>query len=547
MDVTRSSAWQWLAAHAASMAGMHMRELFAREPDRHPRLTIDTGDVFLDYSKNRVVDETLDLLREFARQAGLPQAIEALFRGDRINVTENRPALHCALRRTGGPPLLVDGTDVGVAVAGVHARMREAVAGLESGRHRGATGARFTDVVLIGIGGSYLGPLLACRALEHRRRSALRLHFVANLDAWDLATVVAPLTAATTLFIVASKSFTTQETFTNAASARRWLEDGLPAGADAGLHFWALTANPAAALRFGIAPGRTLEFWEWVGGRYSLWSAIGLPLAILLGMEGYEALLAGAERMDRHFRETPFEDNAPVTLGLLSIWYTNFLGAHSHAVVPYDQRLALLPEYLQQLDMESNGKRVTLSGEPVGCATAPVLWGGVGTNSQHAFFQLLHQGTRLVPVDFVAVLDPELKRPPHHDLLLANCFAQSRALMWGRTAAEARAELEAAGTVPAEVARLLPHRVFPGNVPSNTLLLPRLDAGGLGALIALYEHRTYVQGALWNINPFDQWGVELGKQMAKTIERDLEDGAAGDYDSSTAGLLARYRAVIRDP
>lgn len=544
-DVTALPAWAALVRHRDAVAGLHLRELFADDPQRVRRMSIDTGLLFLDYSKNRVTGETLDLLRRLAREAGLADAVAAMFAGARINVTEDRPVLHTALRARPEDPL--NGVDPAIraAVERVKAQMRACVEDLTGGRLRGATGKPITDLVSIGIGGSHLGPLLATRALAHRNRSPLRLHFVANLDPRDIDAVLARVDPAAALFIIASKSFTTLETCTNAATVRRWLEERLPAGADAGAHFAAVTANAAAARELGIAASRIFEFWDWVGGRYSLWSAIGLPVAAALGMDGFEEMLDGARAMDLHFREAPLEENLPVTLALLGVWYTNFLGAETHAVVPYDQRLELLPDYLQQLDMESNGKRVTREGRPVPCATAPVLWGGIGTNAQHAFFQLLHQGTRLVPVDFIAVLDPEIELPPHHELLIANCFAQARALMWGRTEEEARAELTAAGHSETDIARLLPHRVFPGNAPSNTLLLPRLTPRSFGALLAAYEHKTFVQGVLWGINSFDQWGVELGKHMARAIERGLAGAAEGQFDASTAALMARYRAARR--
>jgi len=533
--------WQALVRHAETMREVHLRTLMADDPQRFARLSIEAAGLLLDYSKNRISDETLGLLRELADAAQLRGSVRALFAGERVNPTEDRAALHTALRNRGTGPVHVDGEDVMPAVRRVLGQMRECVEQLHEGRLQGATGRAFTDVVAIGIGGSYLGPLLASRALAHHRRGGIGLHFVANLDPRDIDPVLARLDPETTLFLVASKSFTTVETATNAATARGWLARFLPEGADPGVHFLAVTANTGAAQALGIARARVFEFWDWVGGRYSLWSAIGLPIALLLGMDGFEEMLDGAWQMDRHFLEAPLEANLPVTLALLGVWYTNFLGAHSHAVVPYDQRLELLPAYLQQLDMESNGKRVTRDGRAVDYHTAPVLWGGLGTNCQHAFFQLLHQGTRLVPVDFIAVLDPELDLPPHHELLIANCFAQSRALMLGRDAPATRAALEAEGLAPDRIEQLLPHKVFPGNAPSNTIVLQSLSAAAFGALIAAYEHKTFAQSAIWGINCFDQWGVELGKQMAREIGADFAAGAAHDYDPSTRALIERYR------
>ncbi|MGE0385484.1 MAG: glucose-6-phosphate isomerase [Gammaproteobacteria bacterium] len=544
-DPTALPEWKALERHAQSMRGVHMRDLFSADAGRAARMSTDVGALFADWSKHRVTDETLAHLHALANAAQLPAAIHALFSGTKVNTTEDRAAMHWALRAAPQDGAATASSETGQAVRAVHAQMRAWLQALSTGDLRGATGAPFTDVVSIGIGGSYLGPMLAAQACGGQG-TGVRVHFVANLDAHDLIPRLERLDPAATLFIIASKSFTTLETFTNAETARRWLAAGLPAGADVGRHFVAITANTRAATAFGIDPANVFAFWDWVGGRYSLWSAIGLPAAIALGMDGFLELLAGARAKDEHFRTAPLARNLPATLGLIGLWYANFLGAQSQAVVVYDERLRALPEYLQQLDMESNGKRVTHGGRTVAADTAPILWGGVGTNAQHAFFQLLHQGTRLVPVDFIAAIDPGLDVPPHHDLLLANCFAQARALMWGRTEAEARAEL-AAQNQPAEaVARLAPHKVFPGNAPSTTILLPRLSPASLGALIALYEHRTYVQGAIWGINSFDQWGVELGKQMALAIQRDLDGAGAGaHYDASTAALIARYRAGRR--
>jgi glucose-6-phosphate isomerase len=422
--------------------------------------------------------------------------------------------------------------------------MREFVAKVHSGEWRGYTGLRITDAINIGIGGSHLGPMMATTALGADRHANLKVHFVANVDSSDIARVLAQINPETCLFVIASKTFTTQETMLNAHTARAWLLEHLGDPAAVAKHFVAVSTNISKVQEFGIDAANTFDFWDWVGGRYSLWSAIGLPIALSIGMDKFEELLAGAHMMDEHFRTAEFGQNMPVILALLGIWYANFFGAESYAVIPYDEYLAFLPAHLQQLDMESNGKQVTLSGDPVACSTGPIVWGATGTNGQHAFFQLLHQGTHLVPVDFLAALEPRHLIGEHHALLLANCFAQSQALMRGLSADEVSSVLGSSGLPPEEAQTLVPHRVFPGNRPSNTLLYRKLTPKNLGALIALYEHKVFVQGAIWDINSFDQWGVELGKKLALGIHAAFKQGGDQTHDASTAGLVARYRKSL---
>ncbi|RMD79418.1 MAG: glucose-6-phosphate isomerase [Gammaproteobacteria bacterium] len=531
-------AWRALAEHHRELRGLHLRGLFARDPGRFQALSLEEGALFLDYSKHRVTAETLGLLFQLAREARVEERREAMFAGQRINTTEGRAVLHVALRNRSRRPILVDGRDVMPEVEAVLARMRRFTEALRSGSWRGWTGRPITDVVNIGIGGSDLGPAMATQALRPYHDGP-RCHFVSNVDGSHLHDTLAGLDPETTLFIVASKTFTTQETLTNARSARRWLLERAGDEAAVARHFVAVSTNAEAVRVFGIDTEHMFEFWDWVGGRYSMWSAIGLPIAVAVGMDRFEELLAGAHAMDEHFRTAPLERNLPVILGLLGIWYTDFFGAATHAVLPYDQHLQRLPAYLQQLEMESNGKRVTLEGEPVGYPTCPVVWGEPGTNGQHAFYQLLHQGTQLVPADFILPLQPHHPLAEHHRILVANCLAQTEALMKGRTEEEARAELRAQGLPEPEVERLVPHRVFPGNRPSSTILLERLTPFALGQLVALYEHKVFVQGTIWGINSFDQWGVELGKQLAKAILPELEGAPVGPHDASTAGLIRR--------
>ena len=516
--------------------------MFLDDPARFDRFSLKLGNLLFDYSKNRISTETIKLLVSLAEQSGLPAAIESMFGGDRINSTEHRAALHTALRNRSERPVLVDGKDVMPDIRRVLELMRNFSDAVRSGIHTGHTGKAIRDIVNIGIGGSDLGPLMVCEALKPYAKENLRAHFVSNVDATQLVETLKILDAETTLFIVSSKTFTTQETLTNAHSARAWLVAELGDEQAVAKHFAAVSTNLEATAKFGINPQNVFEFWDWVGGRYSLWSAIGLPIALYLGMDRFEELLGGAYAMDEHFRAAPPDQNIPVLMGLLGVWYGNFFGACSNAVLPYDQYLHRFPAYLQQLEMESNGKRVDRDGNPVDYDTGMVMWGEPGTNGQHAFYQLIHQGTRMIPADFLAPLHSQNPLGEHHNILLANCFAQTEALMVGKTAAEARDELEAQGLQGAALEALLPHKVFPGNKPTNTLLFDKLDPHTLGMLIAIYEHKVFVQSVVWNINPFDQWGVELGKQLAGKILPELRDAAsAGKHDASTSGLIGYYR------
>jgi glucose-6-phosphate isomerase len=541
--ITQSPAWQALERHAVSASKLHMRDLFAADPGRFGKLSVRLGDLLLDYSKNRVTTETMLLLFDLARTAGIEMWRERMFSGDRINNTEDRAVLHVALRNTPNRPIFMDGKDVMPDVARVRAHMRAFSEAVRTGSWRGATGQAITDVVNIGIGGSDLGPVMVTEALKPYQLPELRVHFVSNVDGTHISETLKNLRPETSLFIIASKTFTTQETMANAESAKAWLVESL--GPDAvAKHFVALSTNEAAVRAFGINPDNMFEFWDWVGGRFSLWSAIGLPIAIAVGMDNFDALCAGARAMDEHFRATPLEGNLPVILALIGIWNTDFLGAETYAVLPYDQYLHRLPAYLQQADMESNGKYVSRDGSRVSCKTGPILFGEPGTNGQHSFYQLVHQSTRMVPCDFIA---PAISHNPignHHALLLSNFFAQPEALMRGKTAAEVRAELESAGLAGPDLEELVPHKVFDGNRPTNSILVRRIDPYTLGLLIALYEHKIFVQGIIWQINSFDQWGVELGKQLAKAILPELELGdQVAAHDSSTNGLINAYKAM----
>ncbi len=537
-----SAAWQALSAHYEAIKPRHMRQMFQDDPARFEKFSVRLDSLLFDYSKNRINEETIRLLADLAKQAGLPACIGRMFNGDKINSTEQRAALHTALRNRSNLSVHVDGKDVMPDVRRVLGLMRRFSDAVRNGEHRGYTGKTIRDIVNIGIGGSDLGPLMVCEALKPYASPALRAHFVSNIDSSHLSETLKQLDAETTLFIISSKTFTTQETLTNARSARAWLVGKLGAKIDDGQavarHFAAVSTNLEATAQFGINPEYVFEVWDWVGGRYSLWSAIGLPIALYLGMDRFEELLEGAYVMDMHFRNTPPNKNIPVLMGLLGIWYGNFFGAGSNAVLPYDQYLHRFPAYLQQLDMESNGKGVDRDGDPVDYDTGMVVWGEPGTNGQHAFYQLIHQGTRMIPADFLAPLHSQDPLGEHHAILLANCFAQTEALMLGKTAAEARTGLLAQGMQDEALGALLPHNVFPGNKPTNTLLFDKLDPHTLGMLIALYEHKVFVQSVVWNINPFDQWGVELGKQLAGKILPELQHAAATTrHDPSTSGLI----------
>jgi len=514
-----------------------MRELFERDPGRFERFSAEGAGLFLDYSKNRITDTTMGLLFELAREADVAGRMEAMFSGQRINATENRAVLHVALRADKTESILVDGVNVVEQVHRVLDQMEGFTDRVRSGAWKGCTGEPITDVVNIGIGGSDLGPRMVTAALDFYRQPSLNFHFVSNIDGTHVAQVLGRVRPESTLFIIASKTFTTQETLTNAHTARDWFLRSGAGESDVAKHFVALSTNEQAVRAFGIDPANMFAFWDWVGGRYSLWSAIGLPIALAVGMENFRELLAGARDMDRHFCTTPFARNIPVLLALLGVWYRNFQGFEAHAVLPYDQYLALLPAYLQQADMESNGKGVTVKGQPVTYATGPILWGEPGTNGQHAFYQLLHQGTTVVPCDFLVAVNPLHAIGEHHAILLANFLAQTEALMRGRTRDEAQREL--AGLAPEARAALTPHKTFPGNRPSNSLLYDRLTPRALGSLIAMYEHKIFVQGVVWGINSFDQMGVELGKQLAGVILPELRGERAAVHDASTSGLLRR--------
>lgn len=541
--LTESPAWQALAAHNKAIREVHMRDLFAQDPSRFEKLSLRFEDWLVDYSKNRVTDETMKLLVTLAEQVGLRKAIDQMFGGEKINRTENRAVLHVALRNRSNRPMLVDGKDVMPDVNAVLAKMRGFTERLRSGEWKGQTGKPITDVVNIGIGGSDLGPLMVCEALKPYGKPGLKVHFVSNVDGTHLAETVKALDPATTLFVVASKTFTTQETITNARSARAWLVERL---GDAAVpkHFVAVSTNAAEVSKFGIDTENMFGFWDWVGGRYSLWSAIGLPIACFIGMDRFEELLTGAHAMDEHFRTQPFDKNLPVLLAMLGVWYANFFGAETHAILPYDQYLHRFPAYFQQGDMESNGKGVDRDGRPItDYTTGPIIWGEPGTNGQHAFYQLIHQGTRLVPCDFIAPIETHNPMGDHHRKLLANFFAQPEALMRGKTAEEARKELEASGMPAEKVEMLVPHKTFPGNRPANSILVKRITPHTLGALIAMYEHKIFTQGIVWNIFSFDQWGVELGKQLANKILPEFEGGApVTAHDASTNGLINFYKA-----
>jgi glucose-6-phosphate isomerase len=536
--LTSSPIWQALAAHAADMRGMSLRELFDRDPQRFERFSLRLDDFLLDYSKNRISEQTLGLLFDLARQRDLDGWRDRMFAGDRINITENRAVLHTALRNRSNRPVEADGRDVMPDVNRVLAHMGRFASAVRDGAWTGHDGRQITDVVNIGIGGSDLGPYMACEALRPYGHADLRMHFVSNVDGTHIAETLKRCDPATTLFIVASKTFTTQETLANAHSARRWFLGKVGDETAIAKHFVAVSTNEAEVRKFGIDPDNMFEFWDWVGGRYSLWSAIGLPIAIYIGMDRFEELLAGGHAMDEHFRTAPLEANMPVILGLIGAWYVNFFGAAAYAVLPYDQYLHRFPAYLQQLDMESNGKSVDRDGQPVDYDTGPILFGEPGTNGQHAFYQLIHQGTRTIPCDFLAAGETQNPLGHHHPILLSNFLAQTEALMRGKNADEVRAELEASGKSPADIDFLLAHKLFEGNRPTNSMLFRRLDPHTLGMLIALYEHKVFVQGILWNINSYDQWGVELGKQLAKVILPELtEGGRATGHDASTNGLI----------
>ncbi len=543
-NLTGTPAWKALGKHWQEMRDAHMRDLFDADPERFDRFSLQLGDLLLDYSKNRITDETVRLLFALARQADVEAWRDRMFAGEKINFTEDRAVLHVALRNRSNRPIRVDGRDVVPDVNRVLEQMRAFTGQVRDGSWRGHTGKEITDVVNIGIGGSDLGPVMVTEALKPYTSERLKVHFVSNVDGAHLHECLKGLDPACTLFVVASKTFTTQETMTNARSARSWLLDSLGDEAATARHFVALSTNGEAVSSFGIDTANMFEFWDWVGGRYSLWSSIGLPIALAIGMDRFEELLAGAHAMDEHFRTAPLEENMPVLLALLGVWYRNFAGYRSHALLPYDQYLHRFPAYFQQGDMESNGKYVSRQGRHVDYDTGPIIWGEPGTNGQHAFYQLIHQGTEIIPADFIAAVEPQHPLRSHHPILIANFLAQTEALMRGKTADEARAELQGQGLSGAALDRLLPHKVFQGNRPTNSILYRRLDPKTLGTLISLYEHKIFVQGVIWEINSFDQWGVELGKQLANRILPELEaDDPVESHDSSTNGLANRYKAL----
>ncbi|GAB3533302.1 glucose-6-phosphate isomerase [Pontibacter brevis] len=538
---TQAKAWQKLEKHYQEIAPKHLRELFEQDPQRFEKFSLQLEDMLFDLSKNRITEETLSLLTELAEETELPAAIESMFRGEPINATEGRAVLHTALRNFSDETLEVDGENVLPEVREVQQQMKAFCGKLHSGEWTGYTGKAINHVVNIGIGGSDLGPQMVCEALKSYKKENIEISFISNVDGTDAAEVLRHLNPETTLFIIASKTFTTKETITNAKTAREWFLKKAEDKEYVKKHFVALSTNVEAVVEFGIAPENTFRFWDWVGGRFSLWSAIGLSIACALGYDKFEELLKGAEAMDKHFRQAPLRQNIPVQLALLSIWYTNFFGCQTHAVLPYDQYLRLLPDYLQQLMMESNGKSIDRNGETVTYQTQPVIWGAAGTNSQHSFFQLIHQGTVLIPSDFIAPANSHNPVGQHHPLLLSNFFAQTEALMKGKTEKEVREELSKKNMSSEELEQLVPHKVFEGNKPSTSIMFKLLTPYTLGNLIAMYEHKTFVQGVIWNVYSFDQWGVELGKQLAGTIEGELLQDKQANHDSSTAGLINYYR------
>lgn len=542
-NTSEFTSWKKLNEHYSKTSGLQMRDLFAADTDRFSKYSIQFNEILVDYSKNRINDETISLLLALAEEAGLKQAIEDMFSGKKINNTEKRSVLHVALRNRSNTPILSDGKDVMPEVNAVLEKMKGFCEKVRSGAWKGYTGKSITDIVNIGIGGSDLGPVMVTEALKPYGSASLNVHFVSNVDGTHIVETTKHLNPETTLFIIASKTFTTQETITNAESAKAWFLKTAKDEAAVAKHFVALSTNAKSVAAFGIDTENMFEFWDWVGGRYSLWSAIGLSIALYIGYDNYIELLSGAHAMDNHFKETPFSKNIPVLLALIGVWYNNFYKAESHAILPYDQYMHRFAAYFQQGDMESNGKRVTKDGTTVNYQTGPIIWGEPGTNGQHAFYQLIHQGTKLIPCDFLAPVVSQNPIGDHHPKLLANFFAQTEALMKGKTSAEAKAELEKAGLSADDVAALLNHKVFEGNRPTNSIFFKKLTPFTLGSLIAMYEHKIYTQSVVWQINAFDQWGVELGKQLANAILPELKDNTpVTGHDSSTNGLINFYKA-----
>ncbi|NLI81766.1 MAG: glucose-6-phosphate isomerase [Deltaproteobacteria bacterium] len=547
INPTRTVAWKKLKDHFRHMKARRMVSLFQEDPERFAKFSFRFEDILVDCSKNILTDETMALLLDLARECAVEDAVEQMFSGEKINETENRAVLHVALRHRGNTPVRVDGADVMPGVKRVLDHMRRFSGELLSGTWKGYTGKAITDIVNIGIGGSDLGPCMVTEALRPYWKPSMRAHFVSNVDGTHLAETLRRVSPETTLFMIASKTFTTQETMTNAHSARRWFLEAAREEAFIRRHFVAISTNRESVVRFGIDPANMFKFWDWVGGRYSLWSAIGLPIACTVGFENFEQILEGGYAMDCHFRETPLNGNIPVNLALIGIWYTNFFGAETEAILPYDQYLYRFAAYFQQGNMESNGKSVDRSGRKVRYQTGPIVWGEPGTNGQHAFYQLIHQGTRLVPCDFLA---PALSHNPlgeHHSILLSNFFAQTEALMRGRTRGEVAADLRRKGLEEKELKRIIPFRVFQGNRPTNSILFRKLTPRTLGSLIAMYEHKIFVQGVIWNIYSFDQWGVELGKELARNILPELEgDREVTGHDASTNGLINAFKSMRRN-
>ena len=545
--LTQHPSWKTLCKHQETISALHMRNLFEADPKRFETFSLKLDDLLLDYSKNRITEETLELLFQIGREAKIESWRDSMFAGEKINITEDRAVLHTALRNRSNAPVYVDGHDVMPDVNAVLAQMRTFSEKVRSGEWKGYTGKAITDIINIGIGGSDLGPVMVCDALKPYARPDLNVHFVSNIDGAHLMRALEKCNPETTLVIVASKTFTTQETMTNARSARAWFLDSAKDEAHIAKHFVALSTNAKAVTAFGIDGANMFEFWDWVGGRYSLWSAIGLSIALYVGMDNFEDLLAGGHEIDNHFKTAPLEQNMPVIMALIGIWYNNFFHADSHAILPYDQGMARFPAYMQQADMESNGKFMCRDGKRVNYKTGPVIWGEAGTNGQHAFYQLIHQGTPVVPADFLMPIHSHYavgtNGNEHHKILLANFLAQTQALMLGKTKEEARVELEKQGLSGEALEKLLPHKIFEGNRPTTSILFDKLTPNTLGRLIALYEHKIFVQGIIWDINSYDQWGVEYGKQIASQILPQLtNDEVVTNYDSSTNGLINYTKA-----
>jgi glucose-6-phosphate isomerase len=547
-SITKTDEWKALQKHYKKISKEHLREMFENDPHRFENLSLEFEDFLLDYSKNIINNETMILLLNLARKANIHEWIANMFAGEKINSTEGRAVLHTALRNRSDNPVTVDGIDVMPDIHKVLDQMKDFVDSVHNGQWKGCTGLTIKDIVNIGIGGSDLGPKMAAKALTPYAKYGVNVHYVSNVDGTHIAETLKNIDPTTTLFIIASKTFTTQETLTNAMTARDWfLKETGNDKSNIAKHFVALSTNEEAVREFGIDPKNMFVFWDWVGGRYSMWSAIGLSLALYIGMENFIELLTGAFIMDQHFRNSKLEENAPVIMAMLGVWYADFFGAASYAVIPYDEYLDDFPTYLQQLDMESNGKRITRDGEPVDYKTGPIIWGRPGTNSQHSFFQLIHQGTQMIPADFIAPIDSHNDIGDHHKILLSNFFAQTQALMQGKTESEVKAELKNSGKYKEEIKAILPHKVFPGNKPTNTILFQKLTPKTLGMLVALYEHKVFVQGVIWNVNSFDQWGVELGKQLAKKILPQLkENEETRSLDASTNGLINHFKMKRTD-